>query len=29
VRVVAAGSVEIDWVALVAPGDLVNPIRLP
>jgi hypothetical protein len=29
VRVVAAGSVEIDWVALVAPGDPVHPIRLP
>jgi len=29
VRVVAVGSVEIDWVTLVAPGDPVNPIRLP
>jgi hypothetical protein len=30
-RVVAAGGgrVEIDWVALVAPGDPVNPIRTP
>ena len=30
-RVVATGSggVEIEWVALVAPGDPVNPIRTP
>ncbi len=30
-RVIAAGGagVEIEWVALVAPGDPVNPIRLP